>query len=60
MLMVKIIREPTSLLEAEMEYIRQVIKAGYVITGPIQSHWQPHLFRETHDAVITSNIEKES
>lgn len=54
----RIIREPTSLLEAENEFKRQVLRAGWVIID-MQSHWQHNLFRDTNDAIVSGNIMKE-
>jgi hypothetical protein len=59
MIFVRIIREPASLMEAEIEYRRQVAHAGYVVVSDLTAHWQRCLFRDTLDAVVTANVEKE-
>lgn len=59
MIFVRIIREPTSLLDAEMEFQRQVEHAGYTIVSDLQSYWQGNLFRDTKDAVVTANVKKD-
>lgn len=58
MIFVRIIREPTSLLEAEMEFTRQVERAGYTIASDLMSYWQGNLFRDSKDAVVTANVTK--
>lgn len=58
MILVRIIREPTSLMEAEMEYKRQLDHAGYEIESDLTCHWQHCLFRDTMDAVVTANVRK--
>ena len=57
-ILTRIIREPTSLLEAEMEYERQVKHHGYHIVSDLHSYWQFCLFRDTKDVVVTANVEK--
>lgn len=54
----RIIREPTSLVAAEMEYERQVKYHGYHIVSDLKSYWQECLFRDTKDAVVSANVER--
>lgn len=58
MKLVRIIREPTSLLEAESEFVRQIKRAGYVVESDLTSVWQEHVFRHTQDAVVSANVIK--
>lgn len=57
MILLRVIREPTSLLDAELEYERQIKRAGCVIVSDMKSYWQPNLFRDTPDAIVEANVE---
>ena len=58
MVFTRIIREPQTQMDAEMEFARQVHKAGYVITSPIMTRWQLSLFSNLLDAVVHASVEK--
>ena len=58
MKLVRIIREPTSIMEAEMEFERQLRVAGYVIESGLESFWQHNLFRDTPDVVVMANVKR--
>lgn len=59
MKLLRVIREPTSLLEAEQEFERQLKRAGYTIKTDLKSYWQPNLFRDIPpDAIVEANVER--